>query len=42
MNIFNVMSGKLEDPLIDNTLIEKPYWLNQYIAGYMRYLSGHK
>ncbi|UCH58582.1 MAG: hypothetical protein JSV61_10210, partial [Anaerolineales bacterium] len=38
-NIFDRMSNKLEPPLSDSVYIQKPYWLNQYIAGYMGYLS---
>lgn len=41
-NIFDQMSGKLEAPLSDNTFIKKPYWLNQYIAGYKGYLELQK
>jgi hypothetical protein len=39
MNIFNQMSGKLEAPLSDDIFIKRPYWLNQYIAGYRGYLE---
>ncbi len=39
LNIFNQISNKLEAPLSDQVLIEKPYWLNQYIAGYKGYLE---
>ena len=38
-NIFDQMSSKLEAPLDDDTLINKPYWLNLYIAGYKGYLE---
>jgi hypothetical protein len=38
-NIFDRMSNKLEEPLSNNTFIKKPYWLNQYIAGYKGYLE---
>jgi hypothetical protein len=38
-NIFNQMSSKLEDPLSDDTLTKKPYFLNLYIAGYKGYLE---
>jgi outer membrane protein assembly factor BamB len=41
-NIFNLMSGKLEAPLSDTTFINKPYWLNLYIAGYKGYLELQK
>jgi outer membrane protein assembly factor BamB len=41
-NIFDQMSGKLEAPLSDSTFIEKPYWLNLYIAGYYGYLELQK
>jgi hypothetical protein len=33
------MRNKLEDPLSDSTFNMKPYWLNQYIAGYKGYLE---
>ena len=36
------MSDKLEAPLDDATLLEKPYWLNAYIAGYQGYLELQK
>jgi hypothetical protein len=36
------MSGKLEAPLSDAVFIKKPYWLNQYIAGYKGYLELQK
>jgi outer membrane protein assembly factor BamB len=38
-NIFDRMSNKLEAPLSDSTFIKRPYWLNQYIAGYKGYLE---
>jgi outer membrane protein assembly factor BamB len=38
-NIFDLMSDKLEDPLSDYIFIRKPYWLNQYIAGYKGYIE---
>jgi hypothetical protein len=38
-DIFDRMSSKLEPPLSDAIFINKPYWLNQYIAGYMGYLE---
>ena len=38
-NIFNRMSSKLENPLSDAYFIMKPYFLNQYIAGYKGYLE---
>jgi len=38
-NMFDRMSGKLEPPLSDSVFLKKPYWLNQYIAGYMGYLA---
>jgi hypothetical protein len=38
-NIFDQMSGKLEAPLSDSVFNHKPYWLNQYIAGYKGYLE---
>jgi outer membrane protein assembly factor BamB len=41
-NIFDQMSNKLEAPLSDNAFIKKPYWLNQYIAGYKGYLELQK
>ncbi len=41
-NIFNKISAKLEDPLSDSAFIEKPYWLNLYIAGYQGYLELQK
>jgi outer membrane protein assembly factor BamB len=41
-NIFDLMNGKLEDPLSDSTFIEKPYFLNLYIAGYEGYLELQK
>ena len=33
------MSGKLESPLSDSVFIDKPYFLNLYIAGYKGYLE---
>jgi outer membrane protein assembly factor BamB len=41
-NIFNLMSAKLEAPLSDGTFLQKPYWLNLYIAGYEGYLELQK
>ena len=41
-NIFDQMSNKLESPLSDEAFIEKPYWLNLYIAGYEGYLELQK
>jgi outer membrane protein assembly factor BamB len=41
-NIFDKMSNKLEAPLNDTLYIHKPYWLNQYIAGYKGYLELQK
>jgi outer membrane protein assembly factor BamB len=41
-NIFDQMSNKLEAPPGDSILIDKPYWLNQYIAGYMGFLELQK
>jgi outer membrane protein assembly factor BamB len=41
-NIFDLMSSKLEAPLSDSIFIEKPYWLNLYIAGYKGYLELQK
>lgn len=41
-NIIDQMSDKLESPLSDETFIEKPYWLNLYIAGYEGYLELQK
>jgi outer membrane protein assembly factor BamB len=41
-NIFDQMSSKLETPPSDSVLISKPYWLNQYIAGYNGYLQLQK
>ena len=41
-NIFDKMSGKLNAPLSDSVFIKKPYWLNQYIAGYKGYLELQK
>jgi outer membrane protein assembly factor BamB len=38
-NIFDQMSDKLESPLSDDIFINKPYWLNLYIAGYNGYLE---
>ncbi len=38
-NIFDQVSGKLEEPLSDYIFTRKPYWLNQYIAGYWGYLE---
>ncbi len=38
-NIFDLMSDKLEPPLDDSTFIDRPYWLNLYIAGYKGYLE---
>ena len=38
-NIFDLMSNKLEAPLSDQAFISKPYWLNQYIAGYKGYIE---
>lgn len=38
-NIFDQMSSKLEAPLSDQAFIAKPYWLNQYIAGYQGYIE---
>lgn len=38
-NIFDQMSGKLDAPLSNDTFAKKPYWLNQYIAGYKGYLE---
>jgi outer membrane protein assembly factor BamB len=40
--IFDQISSKLESPLSDSTFIEKPYWLNLYIAGYQGYLELQK
>jgi hypothetical protein len=36
------MSSKLEVPLSNYTFTRKPYWLNQYIAGYKGYLELQK
>ena len=41
-NIFDRMNGKLDAPLSNNTFNRKPYWLNQYIAGYKGYLELQK
>jgi outer membrane protein assembly factor BamB len=38
-NIFDLMSSKLEPPLADTVFLQKPYWLNLYIAGYQGYLA---
>jgi hypothetical protein len=38
-NLFDQISSKLEAPLSDHVLTKKPYWLNQYIAGYKGYLE---
>jgi outer membrane protein assembly factor BamB len=38
-NIFDLIKNKLEAPVSDTTLISKPYWLHQYIAGYKGYLE---
>jgi len=38
-NIFNLMSSKIEAPLSDQFLINKPYFINLYAAGYMGYLQ---
>lgn len=40
--IFDQMSSKLESPLSSNVFTRKPYWLNQYIAGYKGYLELRK
>lgn len=41
-SLFDRISGKLEAPLSDATFTQKPYWLNQYIAGYKGYLELQK
>lgn len=41
-SILNAMSGKLEAPLSDATYLLKPYWMNQYLAGYQGYLELRK
>lgn len=38
-NVFDRMSNKLEAPLSDQAFAAKPYWLNQYIAGYKGYIE---
>jgi hypothetical protein len=38
-NIFNSMSSKIEAPLNDAYLIDKPYYINLYAAGYIGYLN---
>ena len=37
--LFDRISQKLEAPPADDVLLAKPYWLNQYIAGYHGYLA---
>ncbi len=41
-SLFDRMNNKLEAPLSDSIFIHKPYWLNQYIAGYKGYLELQK
>ncbi len=36
---FDRIDEKLEAPPADAALLEKPYWLNQYVAGYHGYLA---
>ncbi len=38
-NVFDRMKTKLEAPLSDYIFSRRPYWLNQYIAGYLGYLE---
>jgi outer membrane protein assembly factor BamB len=38
-NIFNLMSAKIEAPPNDTYLIDKPYFINLYAAGYLGYLQ---
>lgn len=38
-DLFDSMRNKLETPPSDEVLAAKPYWLNQYIAGYKGYLE---
>ena len=38
-SLFDSIKSKLEAPLRDSILIKRPYWLNQYIAGYKGYLE---
>ncbi len=38
-NIFNSMSSKIEAPPPDSWLIARPYFINQYAAGYYGYLQ---
>ena len=38
-SIFDQMSDKIEAPLSDSYMIEKPYYMNLYIAGYQGYLE---
>jgi hypothetical protein len=41
-SLFNSISNKLESPLSDDMFRRRPYWLNQYIAGYQGYLELQK
>lgn len=41
-SLFDPISAKLAAPLTDDVFIKKPYWLNQYIAGYYGYLQLQK
>lgn len=41
-SLFDPISAKLPAPLTDDVFIKKPYWLNQYIAGYYGYLQLQK
>jgi len=38
-DIFDRMSSKLDAPISDDLFTKRPYWLNQYIAGYKGYLE---
>jgi hypothetical protein len=40
--IFDSMRSKLEAPLSDAAFSSRPYWLNQYLAGYLGYLELQK
>lgn len=41
-DLFNRINNDLNAPLSDYWFTQKPYWLNQYIAGYMGYLELQK
>lgn len=41
-NLFDPIRNSLHAPLSNDTFTQKPYWLNQYIAGYKGYLELQK